>query len=217
MDNPFSAWGSQIVQPYSRMRRVKQIDDVHCGPAVLQMVMTHIGIDVSQLDIDKAIHAEEYIEEYGTRPDQLAAAVKVIAPQAQLWCKEYTSTEDLVALVQQFMYPVAVEWQNLFYDSIQEEYEDTNGHPEQQDFGHYSIISSIDPENDEIVMVDPYHTFNEEYRYFSLKWFESRWWDDNETKDPHTGHIYAKRDRRLCFIVTMKGMPFPKLLGMRPL
>lgn len=219
MSDPFTPWEvPQVeVQNYSRLRRIKQIDEVHCGPATLQMLLMHLGIEVSQLDIDKAIHAQDFIDEHGTRPDQLAEAVRSLAPQAQFWVKEYTTIEELETLVNQYLYPVGVEWQNLFYDSIEEEYEDTNGHPEQFDFGHYSIVSHMDEEGDEIVMVDPYPAFNDEYRYFSLKWFESRWWDDNQTKDPLTGHIYMKRDKRLCFIVTLKGMPFPKILGMKPL
>ncbi len=219
MSNPWETWiaPTQQISPLSKFHRVKQIDDVHCGPATIQMLLTHLDITVSQPDIDNAINARDFIDERGTRPDELGRAVSIVAPQAQLWCKEHTTVEELEALVQLYKYPVGVEWQNLFYESIEEEYQDTDGHPEQYDFGHYSIVSHIDVEADEVVMVDPYHEFNDEYRYFSLRWFRSRWWDVNPIKDPHTGHIFAKRDEKLSFIITLKGTPFPKLMGMRPL
>lgn len=218
MANPYTWWDTPPAQhqPFSRLRRIKQIDDVHCGPAVLQMLLSHIGVDKTQDEITRAAHAEDTIDEHGTRPSQLAQAVRTLAPQAQLWVKEYTTTDELEALVDQFQYPVGVEWQNLFYDSIEEEMEDTDGHPENHDFGHYSVVSHVDKESDEVVMIDPYYSFQEDFRYFSLQWFLSRWWDLNQIKDEHS-HYYNKRDERLCFIVTLKGMPFPKMFGMRPL
>lgn len=218
MANPYTWWDVPVAQhqPFSRLRRIKQIDEVHCGPAVLQMLLAHIGIEKTQDEITRAAKAEQTIEELGTRPDQLAQAVQILAPQAQLWVKEYTTAEELEALVKQFQYPVGVEWQNLFYDSIEEESDDTDGKPQNYDFGHYSIVSHVDVEADEVVMIDPYFLFRDDYRYFSLQWFLSRWWDVNQIKDAH-GHYQYKRDERLCFLVTLKGMPFPKLFGMRPL
>ncbi len=165
------------------------------------------------MELSYAINAEEYIHDRGTRPDELAKAVHEIAPQVQFWYKEHTTIEDLDSLINHFKYPVGVEWQNLFYETIEEEMEDTDGQPWNYDFGHYSIVTAIDVDDDQITMVDPYFEFEETYRYFSLRWFESRWYDINP--QPMPGH--QTRDDRVSFIITIKGTPFPKLLGYKPL
>lgn len=201
----------------SRIRRARQISESHCGPAVIEMLLSHLDIQVTQQQLSDAINAHEFIEDRGTRPEELAAAVAIVAPQAQFWYKEHTTVEELEMLVHQFHFPVGVEWQNLFYESIEEELEDTEGTPHLYDFGHYSIVRYIDVENDEIIMMDPYMEFSERDRYFSLQWFLTRWWDYNQIKDPVGGRIYSKKDDRLSFILTLKGTPFPKVIGMRPL
>lgn len=201
--------------PSFSFARHRQIDDYHCGPAVLQMLLEHIGFFLTQKEIAQAAGITDTIQEHGTRIDHMAKAIQSRVPEAQIWAKEQTSREDLEQLISLFGYPVGVEWQNLFYSSIEEEWEDTNGQPAQHDFGHYSIVNFVDPEADEIVMIDPYHEFTDRYRYFSLRWFESRWWDYNEiTSSDH--HTAVKKDSRLSFIVTIKGMPFPKMLGYKP-
>jgi hypothetical protein len=184
---------------------------------VLEMLLSHLEIVTSQTKLTAAIKAEEYIDDRGTTPKELAQACAKITTKAQFWYKEHTTIEDLDALINQYKYPVGVEWQNLFYDSVEEEFEDTDGQPFNYDFGHYSVVSQIDTENDEIVMIDPYFEFEDTYRYFSLSWFETRWWDRNKVQDPDTHHIKRIRDERVSFIITIKGTPFPKILGYKPL
>jgi hypothetical protein len=46
-------------------------------------------------------------------------------------------------------FAVGVEWQRLFDDMDDDD----------EDYGHYSIISHIDKGKDEIIVVDPYRDF----------------------------------------------------------
>lgn len=200
-----------IIRP--QLKRVRQISESHCGPAVLQMLLSHLGINVSQEELTRVINAESFIHDRGLRVDELARATSIVAPNTQFWYKDHSLTDDLVTLVRDFQWPTGVEWQNLFYNTVEEEYEDTEG--EQYDFGHYSVVVAIHPEENLIVHADPYPEFAGQNRYFSLDWFESRWWDVN----PVTlfGKTEEVLDERMMFVITQKGTFFPKALGMKPL
>src|SRR5919106_6617700 len=130
---------------FSRLRRIQQISENHCGPAVLQMLLENIGVNVSQEEITEAAGAIHTIETHGTRVDQLAKAVQELAPIAKLWFKEKASPDDLEYVLDTCKFPVGVEWQGLF--------EDMDG--DDEDYGHYSIISHIDKAKDELIVVDP--------------------------------------------------------------
>lgn len=196
-----------------KLKRVSQITESHCGPAVLEMLLSNLGLEVDQQALTKAAGATQTIAEYGVRVDELAKAVHHLFAQAQFWVKHQTTVTELQTLCQEYGYPVGVEWQNLFYDSEEEEYEDTEG--ENYDFGHYSIVKSVDIDNDEIVMIDPFEEFSKSDRYFSLDWFTERWWDFNRVEI--NGLVRQRKDDHTSFIVTQKGVYFPKTLGMQPL
>src|SRR5215216_6193560 len=91
---------------FSRLRRIEQISENHCGPAVIQMLLENIGVTASQEAITAAAGATDSIVEHGTRVDQLAQAVRVLAPQARLWCKEKASLADLRYVLDEQKYPV---------------------------------------------------------------------------------------------------------------
>ncbi|HSW89348.1 MAG TPA: hypothetical protein VLH19_00575 [Patescibacteria group bacterium] len=216
MRNPFQipdAPDYQTERPQSRLKLTKQISDSHCGPAVLEMLFSHLDIHADQEQITEAAGARHRIKEHGLRIDQLAKATANLAPRAQFWYKEHAEIEDIDTLIHEYNYPIGVEWQNLFYETEEAEYEDTEG--AYYDFGHYSIVKDIHLGNDEIVMIDPYHAFAGRDRYFSLQFFEHRWWDVNQIDI--NGLVRYKRDTRVMFIVTPKGMYFPKMIGMKPL
>ena len=202
---------SNIIRP--QFQRTRQISESHCGPAVLQMLLLNLGVNVTQEHLTSVLQAENFIHDRGLRIDELARAVTLVAPDAQFWFKEHSETNDLVTLVQDFQWPTGVEWQSLFYESIEEEYEDTEG--EAYDFGHYSVVVDIRPEENLIVHADPYPEFAFKNRFFSLDWFESRWWDKNEVI--RFGHKESVLDERMMFVITQKGAYFPKALGMTPL
>ncbi|HEY9528018.1 MAG TPA: cysteine peptidase family C39 domain-containing protein [Anaerolineales bacterium] len=190
---------------FSRLRRIQQITENHCGPAVMQMLLENIGVNVSQEEITEAAGATHTIETHGTRVDQLARAVQELAPIAKLWYKQKASVEDLEYVLNECKFPVGVEWQGLFEDMDDDD----------EDYGHYSIIAHIDPVKDEIIVVDPYKDFVDQSRIVKMSLFLSRWWDFNEVKDPETGEKEFKKDEQLFFVVAPLSVAFPAELGMR--
>lgn len=190
---------------FSRLRRIEQITENHCGPAVTQMLLENIGVNVTQEEITEAAGATRTIESHGTRVDQLARAVHELAPIAKLWYKEHASLEDLEYVLEECKYPVGVEWQGLFEDMDQDD----------DDYGHYSIVAHIDQAKDELIVVDPYKDFVDQSRIVKLSLFQSRWWDFNEVKDPETGEKSFKKDEQLFFVVVPLSVAFPAELGMQ--
>lgn len=190
---------------FSRLRRIQQITENHCGPAVIQMLLENIGVDATQEEITEAAGATHTIETHGTRVDQLARAVQQLAPIAKLWYKEKASPDNLEFVLNTCKFPVGVEWQGLFEDMDDDD----------EDYGHYSIISNIDKAKDEIIIVDPYKDFVDQNRIVKMSLFLDRWWDFNEVKDPQTGEKFFKKDEQLFFVVTPLSVMFPDDLGMQ--
>jgi hypothetical protein len=190
---------------FSRLRRIEQITENHCGPAVIQMLLENIEVDVTQEDITEAAGATRTIETHGTRVDQLAKAVHVLAPGAKLWYKERASPEDLEYVLNECKFPVGVEWQGLFDDVDDDD----------EDYGHYSIIAHIDQVKDELIIVDPYKDFVDQNRIVKMSLFLKRWWDYNEVKDPQTGKKVFKKDEQLFFVVAPLDVSFPAELQMQ--
>ena len=200
MSNP-----PQDPKRFSRLRRIQQITENHCGPAVTQMLLENIGVNVSQEEITEAAGATHTIETHGTRVDQLAKAVHELAPIAKLWYKEKASVEDLEYVLNECKFPVGVEWQGLFEDMDDDD----------EDYGHYSIIAHIDTVKDEIIVVDPYKDFVDQSRIVKMSLFLNRWWDFNEVKDFETGEKEFKKDEQLFFVVTPLSITFPAELAMQ--
>lgn len=190
---------------FSRLRWIQQITENHCGPAVTQMLLENIGVNVTQEAITEAAGATYTIETHGTRVDQLAKAVHELAPHAKLWHKEKASFEDLEYVLNEKRYPVGVEWQGLFEDEDNDD----------EDNGHYSIVANIDKAKDELIIVDPYKDFVEQNRIIKISLFEKRWWDYNEVKDLETGEKTFKKDEQLFFVVAPLDVSFPETLQMQ--
>src|SRR5512141_1652910 len=190
---------------FSRLRRIEQITENHCGPAVLQMLLENIGINAAQEEITEAAGATKTIETHGTRVDQLARAVQQLAPIAKLWHKENATEVDLEYVLDTCKCPVGVEWQGLFDDEDDDD----------EDYGHYSIIANIDRAKDELIVVDPYKDFVDQNRIIKMSTFLNRWWDFNEVKDPDTGEKTCKKDEQLFFVVAPLSVTFPAELGMQ--
>lgn len=195
----------QDLKRFSRLRRIEQITENHCGPAVIQMLLENIGVNATQEEITEAAGATQTITAYGTRVDQLAKAVQQLAPIAKLWYKEKARIEDLEYVLDECKFPVGVEWQGLF--------DDMDG--DDEDYGHYSIISHIDKAKDELIVVDPYKDFVDQSRIVKMSLFLNRWWDFNEVKDLQTGEKVLKKDEQLFFVVVPLSVIFPIELGMQ--
>jgi ABC-type bacteriocin/lantibiotic exporter with double-glycine peptidase domain len=190
---------------FSRLRWIQQITENHCGPAVLEMLLGNIGVDISQQEITEAAGATHTIETHGTRVDQLAKAVQQLVPIARLWHKEKASLDDIVYVLEEAKYPVGVEWQGLFEDMDDDD----------DDYGHYSIVAHIDKARGELIVVDPYKDYVDQNRIIKIGTFMQRWWDFNEVKDPQTGEKTFKKDEQLFFVVVPLAVSFPSELGMQ--
>jgi hypothetical protein len=190
---------------FNRLRWIQQITENHCGPAVTQMLLENIGVNVTQETITEAADATLTIESHGTRVDQLAKAVDQLAPHARLWYKEGASPQDLEYVLNTCKFPVGVEWQGLFDDMDDDD----------EDYGHYSIVAHIDEAKDELIIVDPYKDFVDQNRILKMSLFLNRWWDFNDVKDPQSGEIISKKDQQLFFVIAPKETTFPIELGMQ--
>jgi hypothetical protein len=188
--------------------RFTQISESHCGPAVIQMLLSNLGIEVTQQAIAEAGGASDLIEKQGMRVDQLYQAVQQLAPQVSFWYKHHSKIEELVRLVTEFNSLVGIEWQGLFEDTLEEETQDG-------DYGHYSVITMADSKSRTLVIVDPYKDFRSQDRIFTFDFFMSRWWDTNDFPDPLTGKEHLVEDRQMMFVITPGEVTFPLLLGMQ--
>ena len=169
------------------------------------MLLENIGVTISQQELTEAAGATRTIETHGTRVDQLAKAVQQLVPIARLWYKEKSNLEDLIYVLEQAKYPAGVEWQGLFEDMDDDD----------DDYGHYSIISNIDKAKDELIIVDPYKDYVDQNRIIRISTFLERWWDFNEVKDPVTGEKVFRKDEQLFFVVVPLAVTFPTELGMQ--
>ena len=188
--------------------RFTQIDESHCGPAVVQMLLHNVGIEVSQEQVADAGGVSDLIEEQGMRVDQLERAVRKLAPQTTFWYKEHSTIAELVQIVVDYDYPVGIEWQGLFEDTLEDETQDS-------DYGHYSVVTMVDSKRRKLVIVDPYKEFRSQDRIFTFEFFLSRWWDTNDFPDPLTGKARLVEDRQMMFVITEDDVTFPQLLGMK--
>ena len=184
------------------MRRVEQITWSHCGPASCVMLLSFLGVDLSQESIVEMGGASYKVEEYGMLVPEMGKAVNRLFPQFQFWYKENGTLQDLTKILKEYMYPVAVEWQGIFYEDSDE------------DDGHYSVVTHIDTTNNIVMLSDPYKRFAGNDRMFHIMEFEGRWWDENEVRDPLTGRVEYKTDNHMMFIITSKDVTFPESLGM---
>lgn len=190
---------------------VTQQTDSHCGPAVIQILLSYLKKSVTQDQVVDAAQVKTRLKKHGTTPEQLAKAVHRLAPDVEFWSKQKTTKRDLAALLHNFRWPVAINWQGLFYDTLEEE---KLKHPT-GNRGHYSVVLGVDVEKDSITILDPYREYSAQPRVFSLKWFEKRWNDEDCEKDPKTGVEKMVKTKRMIFALIPKGNTFPKDLGMQ--
>lgn len=185
------------------LSRRTQITDSHCGPAVIEMLLSNLGIEKSQEEITESSDATQSIEEKGVTIEQMAKAVERLAPEAVLYYKEYGSIADIEILLREYSLPVGVEWQGLFYENEKEE-------EKGEDYGHYSVVTHIDYKKKALIIVDPYKDFASSDRIISIYKFMNRWYDTNELKDPLNDDPILMRDERLLFVVSHAN---PKMRG----
>lgn len=202
--------------------RFTQLSESHCGPAVIQMMLSSMGIDVSQELIVDAAEAAERIEEHGTRVDQLALAVRRLVPELRFYYKDHATIDELVRIVDQEGYPVGVEWQGMFEGEPESEENQASGAPllpdsesQDGDYGHYSLVIRANPERRVLIIADPYKDYISQDRIFTFREFDSRWFDYNEVPNPRSRRKKYVKDDHMLFVIVPPNETFPFDLGMK--
>jgi len=195
-------------KPFVSMERTKQISVYACGPATLEMLFSFVGLKVSQISIIRSIRAGKKIKEYGIDVKDMAKAAGIKAKNKySFWKKQHSTIGDLDKVVNKYHYPVGVEWQGVFYEN------------EDEDSGHYGVITKIEKKSDFLRIADPY--FNGYFHYhgtdrkFKISEFKKKWWDVNEIKISGSAKTRQIKDVRMMFLITPKDELWPKKLGMK--
>ncbi len=185
-------------KPFPCMVRTKQITLAHCGPAVLVALFSFLGVKVSQKKITSSLRVQNKIKKFGLSVKELARAVAIYGKSHDIvfWKKANATLRDLDLIVNKYKFPVGVEWQGVFYED------------EDEDNGHYSIVTEIDRKRGYLRLSDPYYKFVGHDRKFKTDFFLKRWWDTNIIKKRE---VY---DRRVMFVLASKKELWPKKLGM---
>jgi ABC-type bacteriocin/lantibiotic exporter with double-glycine peptidase domain len=191
---------------------IPQISHSHCGPASLQMLLAFHGVKTNQDEIVATGRVKSTILRHGMRPSKLAYAVSKLHPTLRFWFKNQARVTDLEVLIKTYKVPVGINWQVLAYKTVVEEKKkDPDG-----DKGHYSVVVGINRNKDTITIADPYSDFAPKLRRFSLKWFQTRWWDAARDIDPKTKTASLLRTKRFMFVLAPPSAPYLKTLTFLP-
>lgn len=186
------------------MKRVKQIDAYSCGPAALSALFSFLGIRISQKKVISSLRAQNKIKSVGLNVKDLARAVNAVGKREFVfWKKTGGRISDLETIINKYKFPVGVEWQGVFYED------------EDEDNGHYGIITVVDKKAGYLRMADSFSKFVGVDRRFRIKDFEKRWWDQNEVRVSGTSKKRVITDHRMVFVITPKSAFWPKKLGMK--
>ena len=202
-----------------KLGRVCQINDSFCGPATLQILLSHYGINASQEKLVLSATTWERAIEKGLSKELLAKAVKNSYPELSFWIKNNADLSDIETMVRVYNYPVGVDWQGIFYEEGDENYPDTSVTETGEepvckgDDGHYSVISDVDRASNKIRLNDPCSDYYENDRFINIQEFLNRWWDDRMDKNPDGSDKYVF-EKRLMFVVVPKKVRLPESLGM---
>lgn len=178
------------------MRRVRQKTSAHCGPAVLQMLVSLYDYRISQDSFVKASGIRNIIKSRGMSPKQLGKAIKKLT-DLHFYTKQNTTITELFNLVRKYKIPVGVEWQGVF------------GKYSDGDDGHYSIVVNVDKRERTVTIADPFRNYARRDRVFKIEEFAKRWWDYNVI------HLQSRKhrkinDRQLIFLVASDEIKFSR-------
>lgn len=193
-----------LERAFPSMRRVGQINSSHCGPAAVRMLLSYVGVGVLQKEIVAAAEVGSKIGWRGMLVEEMARAVRKLAPEVEFWSKEKSTLGELGRVVNEYKHPAGVEWQGMFLPEHQDE-----------DEGHYCVVTRVDLVNNVVAMADPYYCRRyPEDREFTVAQFGKRWWDINLVTDEESGRDKEVVDERVMFVVVLKGKNWPEELGM---
>lgn len=212
--------------PFRGLMRTRQENNSYCGPAVVQMLLSHYGILPRQDDLVRAAGSNvDLVKQRGIAADELALGVRRLIPGMSFWVKRDATISDLNMVVREYKFPVVVDWQGVFEtddygdggeavattDSKVEMSDD--GQVPKGDQGHYSVVVDIDQVAGYIRLADPYGNYAGRDRFFAIPEFWPRWWDDrvNYFADGTKKYDYVNR---LMFILLPSNLRWPEELGM---
>ena len=206
---------------YDKLKRVRMINGSYCGPATLEILMSHFGIETNQDDIASSGVSIAHARKNGMSIENLAKAVRKLFPDYVLWVKREASLHDIERMVREFNYPVGIDWQGFFEEDEYEafppdEFDEPDDPMLKGDEGHYSVVIDIDRSNNQIRLMDPYGSYAKRDRLFEVNYFFNRWWDDRMDKNPDGSKKYVY-ENRLMFVVLPKNIRLPEILGMTEL
>ena len=188
---------------FPKMARVKQITVYNCGPAVLATLYSFLGVKASQRGIIASLRVQNKIKNVGMSMKDLGRGSHIIGKGAFVfWKKNRAKMSDVETILKKYKYPVGVEWQGVFYED------------EDEDNGHYSIVTAIDKKKGTLRIADSYPKFAGVDRGFHISDFMKRWWDSNEITVSGTTKKRTIYDSKMMFIIVPKGVSWPRKLGM---
>jgi len=190
--------------------RVAQENSYYCGPAVLKALLAFYGKEVTQDEIVAAAGVAHKIKDHGMTVAELALASRTIAPELQFWSKTNSTMGELSALINLQQQPIGIEWQGVFDYPDEDIDEDEDDDP-----GHFSIITRLDTRNNIVLIADPDRHYAGKDRLFSVLELERRWWDINKVINPFTHIVEEVDDYHVMFFVTKKESVFPENYAMQ--
>lgn len=207
------------------MTRSRQETGSYCGPAVMQMLLSNLGISKTQKEIAEAYASHEVVMKEGIPLKGLVGAINTLNLDVCVWQKYNSSFDDIGKLINNGI-PVAFDWQGIFsHDEYGDEYwnfkskwkswwELKRGVPQLSgDQGHYCIALEVNTEKGYLRFADPYGHYAGKDRFVALWEFEERWWDDRLDKDEN-GKVVRVLEEKLIFLLAKAGDDFPASLGM---
>lgn len=191
-----------VGKPFPGMRRIRQISTYACGPAVIESLLSFLKFRVSQKAVIRTLRAQRKIQIYGINVGDMGRAVNSLGKNKFVfWKKANSKVSDISTVIDKYKYPVGIEWQGVFYEN------------QDEDSGHYSIITKVDQKTGFLRLADSYFNYAFGFggvdRKFKINDFTQRWWDINLV-----GRRNVK-DVRMMFVITPKGESWPKKLGMK--
>ena len=99
--------------PFRGLGRTRQVNGSYCGPAVLQTLLSHFGVMVSQEQLVDAANCRSTVMERGMPMESLAEAIHRAVPGMSFWMKRGATIADLEKITGEYRFPVAVDWQGI--------------------------------------------------------------------------------------------------------
>lgn len=187
-----------MVNNFPNLKRTAQINSYYCGPATIQMLLSFYDVVIEQQQVVDYLGINDKIINYGTTIQELGTFVKDLYPQYQFWYKLNSSISELSQLINDYHYPVGVEWQGIFDYPDKESFDDEDDDP-----GHLAVITGINTNKNYIYIADPDAHYAGTDRQFSVLQFERRWWDINEINHQEVDDYHG------LFFITPYNISFP--------